>query len=71
MSGELWTVVIDAVVSVATVAVGLWVLPQYQEFALAIVAALQGIAAALVVHFRSERKIGALETRAKKLELRR
>lgn len=62
MSKELWTVIIDAVVSVATIAVGIWVVPEYSELALAIVAALQGVAGALVVEFRSQRRDA--ETRA-------
>jgi len=60
MSRELWTVIIDAVVSIAIMAIGIWVAPEYREFALAVVAALQGIAAALIVHFVAERKVSAM-----------
>lgn len=56
MSKELWTIIIDAVVSVTTIAVGIWVAPEYSELALASVAALQGVAGALVVEFRGQRR---------------
>ena len=67
MRAETWTIVADAVVSVAIVAVGIWVAPQYREFALAIVAALQGVAGALIVEFRAERKVRAVKTEIRSL----
>lgn len=67
MSKELWTIIIDAIVSVGVVGVGIWVAPEYRDFALAAVASLQAVAGALVVHFRSERKIAALSTEIKRL----
>lgn len=60
MTPELWTAIVDAVVSIAVIAVGIWIAPEYRDFALAIVAALQGVAAALITNFVAERKIAAL-----------
>ena len=71
MRKETYTILIDAVVSVAVVAVGIWVLPEYRDFALAVVAALQAVAGALVVEFRNERKIAALRTEVRSLTGRR
>ena len=68
MSRELWTAIVDAVISIAVMAIGLWVAPEYVEFALAIVAALQGVAAALIVHFVGERKIAALKAEVQRIE---
>ena len=67
MRNELLTVIVDAVASVILAAIGIWIVPEYREFALLVVAALQGIAAALVVYFVSERKIAALRTTIKQL----
>ena len=67
MSSELLTVIIDAVVSVILAAIAIWIAPQYREFAALVITALQGIAAAVVVHFIAERKIAALRTTIKQL----
>jgi hypothetical protein len=58
---QLWTIILDAVVTVATVAIGIWVQPEYLELAIAIAVSLQGVAAALIVYYAAERKIAALE----------
>jgi hypothetical protein len=58
---QLWTVILDAVATVATVAIGIWVQPEYLELAIAIAVSLQGVAAALIVYYAAERKIEALE----------
>ena len=71
MSKEAWTVVADAVASVVIVAVGVWVAPEYRDFALATVAALQAVAGALIVEFRSARKVDALQTEIKALRRQR
>ena len=62
----LWTIIIDAVVSVVIIAVGIWIAPEYREFALAIVSALQGIAAALVAYFLGDAKLEELRTELRK-----
>ena len=67
MSKSTLTIIVDAVVSVAVVAVGIWVVPEYRDFALAVVASLQAVAGALVVEFRGERKIAALKMEIKRL----
>ena len=67
MTPELWTVIIDFAATLAAGVVGFWVAPQYREFAVGIIAGLQGVAAAFVVHFRSERKIAALGVEIKML----
>jgi hypothetical protein len=56
---------------VVVIAVGIWVLPEYQELAYAVVAALQGVAGALVVEFRGQRREAAIETRIETLTGRR
>ena len=63
LSKGLWTIIIDAVVSVAGAAIGIWVVPERLDFALIAVAALQSVAVGLVVHFAAQEKIAALEQR--------
>ena len=60
MSKELLTIIVDAVVSVAVAAIGIWVVPEYTEFALTAVLALQGVAVGFVGYFAQERKIEQL-----------
>ena len=63
LSKSVWTLFIDAVVSVAGPAIVIWVAPEYLDFALIAVAALQSVAVGLVVHFAAEDKIAALDRR--------
>jgi len=70
MSKELWTVVIDAAATVAVGAVGLWIVPEYRDFALTVIGAFQVIAAAFVLEFRTERKIAALRADVRMLKRR-
>ena len=66
MRAETLTIIIDAAVSVGIVAVGIWVAPEYRDFALAAVAALQAVAGALVVEFRSQRRTEAFRAEMSK-----
>ena len=70
MTRELWTVVVDAVVSVGIAAAGIWVAPEYLDFALTTVAALQAVASGMVVYFVQERKIEALRTEIQQVSQR-
>ena len=65
MTKELWTVIVDAVVSAATLAIGFWLAPEYRDISLAFLAIAQSVAAALIAHFVSERKIKSLQAEIK------
>ena len=67
MSKELVTVLIDAVATIAIAAIGIWVVPEYKEFALTVVGALQPATLAVVLHFRSERKIESVNAQIRSL----
>ena len=60
LSKGFWTEIIAQVVAVAIIIITQFVAPEYLELALALVAAIEGIAAALVVHFAAEAKIARL-----------
>ena len=51
---QLWTIILDALATVAAVAIGIWVKPEYLELAIAVAVSLQGIAAALIAYFAVE-----------------
>jgi hypothetical protein len=68
---QLFTVIADAVFSIAAIVIGFWVAPEFRDVALAIVAVLQGLAAALIAYFAVERKIAALRAEVRSLTGRR
>ena len=65
MTKELWTVIVDAIVSAATLVIGFWLEPEYRDISLAFLAIAQSVAMALIVHFAAERKIKSLQAEIK------
>lgn len=63
---RLWTAIVDFVVSVAAICIGIWVVPEYIEAAIGLVAAFQGLTAVLIVVLTGQeikREIRASENR--------
>ena len=64
---ELLILIVDALGTAASLVIGIWLAPEYLEFALQIVVLLQLVAGGLIAYFVVERKIAALAAEVKRL----
>ena len=64
---ELLILIVNALGTAASLVIGIWLAPEYLEFALQIVVLLQLVAGGLIAYFVVERKIEALAAEVKRL----
>ena len=67
---ELLILIVDAIATAASLVIGIWIAPEYLEFALEIVVLLQLVAGGLIAYFVVERKIAALAAELMRLQKR-
>jgi len=67
---ELLILIVDAIATALSLVFGLWLAPEYLEFALEIVVLLQLVAGGLIAYFVVERKIAALAAELMRLQKR-